>query len=264
MKSHKSTVQTQFMPLLGALLVNSQTSCWSDPVLVKAQPVVVSATSANKPQKAEKGGQTNSLDSPAALKSQKSGELSKQTKQSDAKVLAPKPPPGKDSSSNAPAATPLKGSSSTSKSRKHVTNKGQFIPPPPPVQPSLLLTPEFGGMPFLFGAMSKEELLSKNKEMTQQVKDMQDVLKEKQNLAQEAKEKAERFKPLFEEGVISRHELEATEKDALDAERELERTSRRASELQGQEHMLKGRLNELSARSSTTSKNTKIKKAKSR
>ncbi len=255
MKSQKSPLQRQYTPLLGVLLAISQAPCLPDPAVVNAHSAVDSTSS---PQPIKGSNQQGSPNFQAGLKSDKGSTLTKQSKNPPMKTLVP----DKVTASNAGTVSAKKTGSQTSASRKHVGNKDLFVPPPPPMQPSLLITPEFEGMPFLSGVMSKDELLSKSKEMTQQIKDLQEVLKEKQDQVQEAKEKAQRFKPLFEEGVVSRHELEATEKDALDAERDLERATRRASEIQGQEQILKDRLNQLGTRSSSNLRGTKVKKSK--
>jgi hypothetical protein len=145
---------------------------------------------------------------------------------------------------------------------KHSANREQLIPPPPPVQPSLLMGPEFGGIPFMFDGMNKDELGVKAKDLGQQLKDMQDVLKEKQDHAQELKDKAARFKPLFEEGVVSRHELEAAEKEAVDADREVDRINRRLSEFQTQKQTVDSRLKDLSKKSASTPAASRGKKKK--
>jgi hypothetical protein len=143
-----------------------------------------------------------------------------------------------------------KSSAASNSGRKHSANRDQLIPPPPPVQPSLMIGPDFaGGGSFIFDGMNKEELGSKAKDLGQQLKDMQDVLKEKQDRVQDAKDKAARFKPLFEEGVVSRHELESAEKEAVDAERELDRINRRVSEFETQKQTVESRLKDLTKRS---------------
>jgi hypothetical protein len=170
----------------------------------------------------------------------------------------------------APVKAVPKGGEAATKSSKargtshgHNANSEQLIPPPPPVQPSLLLGPDFaGGMPFGFDGMNKDEVAKKAKELGQQLKDMQDVLKEKQDLVQEAKDKAARFKPLFEEGVVSRHELEAAEKEAVDADRELDRINRRVSEFQVQKQSVDSRLNDFNKKGSNGLATAKARKKK--
>jgi hypothetical protein len=147
-----------------------------------------------------------------------------------------------------PSSAKHKLTTKSSKSAKHANNKEQLIPPPPAVQPSLFFVPEFGATPFLYDVMSKPELLAKKKELDQQAKDLQDALKDQRDRAGEAKERAERFKPLFTEGVVSRHELEAAAKEAVEADHELERATRRVNELAGLQKSIDLRLSEFSTK----------------
>jgi len=130
------------------------------------------------------------------------------------------------------------------------------------VQPSLLIGPDFGQMEFGIEGLSKEEIAKRSRDIGQQLTDMQDVLKEKQALATEAKDKAARFKPLFEEGVVSRHELEAAEKEAVDADRELDRINRRVSEFQAQKQSVDGHLSNFNKKVSSSFQSPKPHKRK--
>lgn len=67
-------------------------------------------------------------------------------------------------------------------------------------------------------------------------------LAEAEQLAKESKEKAERFAPLFTEGVVSRHELEAAVKESSETSQQSEQASADVRELEQERQALSDRL----------------------
>ena len=132
-----------------------------------------------------------------------------------------------------------------------------LVPPPPPVTPSFLVGPGFSETPFSVEYMSKDDLNAKLKEIQVGLDDANQQLKDKQNDIADTKDKAKRFVSLFEEGVVSRRELEAAQKDANDADKEIERVKLKVSSLETQKKSVQNRLSELARRTVGTSGSSK-------
>jgi len=150
---------------------------------------------------------------------------------------------------------------------KNLTSKEKsrmpFVPPPPPVTPSFLVGPGMSDMPFSVEYMSKDDLNQKLKEITLDLDDANGQLKDKQNEIADTKDKAKRFVSLYEEGVVSRRELEVAEKEANEADKEIERVKLKVSSLEAQKKSVQNKLSELSRRtvgSSVSNKHSKSSK----
>jgi hypothetical protein len=144
-----------------------------------------------------------------------------------------------------------KKTQSTAASRK-LTPKERanmpLVPPPPPVTPSFLVSP-FSEMPFSVELLSKDDLNQKLKEIQLNLDDARKGLKEKQDDLADTKDKAVRFA-----------DLEAAQKDAEDADKEIERGKLKVSGLESQQKSVEKRLSELAKRTSGTGSASKRKK----
>jgi DNA repair exonuclease SbcCD ATPase subunit len=140
-------------------------------------------------------------------------------------------------------------------SQVHASGGDGLIPPPPAFQPSYLLNPSGGlGMPIQIEYMTKEMMLQRLKDVQQQYSDAKTQLEDKTAQMKEKKEKAERFASLYEEGVVSRHELEAASKEAEEAQTEIKRFQANLADLESQKTALNGRLKPDGGKVSQTSK----------
>jgi hypothetical protein len=144
-----------------------------------------------------------------------------------------------------------KPSASSQHVRARTIRNDGFIPPPPPVQPSILMDGGMGApgiMPFTVDYMNKDELLQKQKDLELQLSDAKGQLKDSEEAGSEKKTRAERFDPLYKEGVVSRHELEAAQKEAADVDKEVERAKNRVIDLQNQSASVERKLKEIAKR----------------
>jgi hypothetical protein len=134
--------------------------------------------------------------------------------------------------------------------------QASLVPPPPPDTPTLLEMPEDGSiMSFAsFQMMSIAGMKDKQKELTAQLADAQAELKEKQNDSDQVKQKATQFDQLYQEGVISKRELESAQKDAQDTDSKINRAKLRVTSLQTALDNLNARLQSQAKRSSPVKK----------
>ncbi len=135
--------------------------------------------------------------------------------------------------------------------RKATRPASLLVPPPPPDTPTMI--PNFGALNDSNGLMPMEymspELLKKRKEdLVAQLADAKSEAKKRQDEAQSIKEKGEQFKTLFDEGVISKRELDAAQKDASDVDSSINRAKLRVSELQTLLDGVSGRINQINKR----------------
>jgi hypothetical protein len=125
---------------------------------------------------------------------------------------------------------------SGNKSHEHL------VPPPPPNEPSELLPLGSHNLPFEYAFMSKGLLSDRLEDLTKQMAEAKHDLEEKIVQEQANKEKAERFRELYKEGVVSRRELEEAEKEALNSERDIQKYKASISELESRSAMISQRL----------------------
>jgi len=95
-----------------------------------------------------------------------------------------------------------------------------LVPPPPASQPSFLLAPTTGTAPWPLNFMNNQAVFFSPADLQKQLAEARVQLNEKIQQMKEKKDKYERFGSLYQEGVISRHELEDAQKEAQEAEAE--------------------------------------------
>ncbi|MDQ5968060.1 MAG: hypothetical protein QG625_4217 [Cyanobacteriota bacterium erpe_2018_sw_39hr_WHONDRS-SW48-000098_B_bin.30] len=140
------------------------------------------------------------------------------------------------------AAKPVAKTTVKSKAPR-VGRAGGFVPPPPPSTPSFLADP--AGLSLYYGAamplefLSRENLKEKDKEIGLQLNDAKRELDNKKRSVDQRRERAVNFEALFQEGVISRRELENAQNEANDSGSEILRLESKVAELQN----LKDRIN---------------------
>lgn len=111
-----------------------------------------------------------------------------------------------------------------------------MVPPPPPNTPSILSDPSIMGMGYgAYGMqveyMSREALKDRVKELSIQVKDASAEFENRKRLKLERDTRAKSFEQLFAEGVVSRRELENSQREATDSTDEVQRLERKYNEL---------------------------------
>jgi hypothetical protein len=111
-----------------------------------------------------------------------------------------------------------------------------MVPPPPPNTPSMLSDPSLMGLGYsAYGMqveyMSREALKDRVKEITIQFKDASAELENRKRLKTEREARAKSFEQLFSEGVVSRRELEASQREATDSTDEVQRLENKYNEL---------------------------------
>lgn len=140
-----------------------------------------------------------------------------------------------------------------------VGRAASFVPPPPPSTPSFLADP--AGLSLYYGAamplefLSRENLKEKDKEISLQLNDAKRELDNKKRSVDQRRERAVNFEALFQEGVISRRELENAQNEASDSGSEILRLESKVAELQN----LKDRINKRLQAANPQSKSQKRK-----
>jgi hypothetical protein len=142
-----------------------------------------------------------------------------------------------------PASTkvaPLTAAPSTLAKNRAKVNLGRasMVPPPPPNTPSMLSDPSMMGLGMGYGAygmqveyMSREALKDRVKELSIQVKDASAEFENRKRLKTEREARAKSFEQLYTEGVVSRRELENSQREATDSTDEVLRLEHKYKEL---------------------------------
>lgn len=128
-----------------------------------------------------------------------------------------------------PAASPVV------KSKPRVS-RPSMVPPPPPNTPSMLSDPSLMGLGYsAYGMqveyMSREALKDRVKELSIQVKDASAEFESRKRLKTEREARAKSFEQLYSEGVVSRRELENSQREATDSTDEVQRLEHKYKEL---------------------------------
>ncbi len=161
------------------------------------------------------------------------------TKSAPVKTASPaKPAAGDSAKSGAKAATSAVASPAASpvaKTKPRVS-RPSMVPPPPPNTPSMLSDPSLMGLGYsAYGMqveyMSREALKDRVKEITIQFKDASSELENRKRLKTEREARAKSFEQLFTEGVVSRRELETSQREATDSSDEVQRLENKYNEL---------------------------------
>jgi hypothetical protein len=137
---------------------------------------------------------------------------------------------GKESENKAEAVEKKK----TVKARA-VVRGPHFVPPPPPSVPTMLGSGGdfgiYGGMPIEL--LSKDALKDRVKEISIQYKDACRELEDHTNQKNEKIQRAQEFEGLYKEGVVSRRELESSQKEAAEVNSDIDRLQFKVNELKG-------------------------------
>jgi len=112
-----------------------------------------------------------------------------------------------------------------------------LVPPPPPETPSMLSGPGYGGGLYMQQYMpvemlSPESLKARQKQLTAQLKNAQDQAKDRQSRLGDKGDRAKQFESLYQEGVISRRELETAQDDIKQAHNDFNDAKARVDDLQ--------------------------------
>lgn len=159
-------------------------------------------------------------------------------KSAPVKTAPAKPATGDTTKTGAKAAASAALSPAVSpvaKSKPRVS-RPSMVPPPPPNTPSMLSDPSLMGLGYsAYGMqveyMSREALKDRVKEITIQFKDASSELENRKRLKTEREARAKSFEQLFTEGVVSRRELETSQREANDSTDEVQRLENKYNEL---------------------------------
>ncbi len=185
----------------------------------------------------------------------------------DAETQKPVPtakPALKPVASTKPVAT-TKPVAQVSKTKPKVKAKrdvfGPFVPPPPPNIPTFSSASEMGsfdidlsGLSFLSEADLKARLASNELRL----KNAQSKLKDQTALVDENKKRAQNFVELFDQGIVSKKELEGSSKDADQAVADLEEAKGKCKDLELTVKAMKERLGVLQKRKALSKANSKL------
>lgn len=150
---------------------------------------------------------------------------------------------------------------------------GPFVPPPPPHIPTFSSAGQMGVLDFdLSGIslMSEADLKLRLSSCELRLKNAQNKLKDQTALVDESKKRAQSFVELFQQGIVSKKELEGSSKDADQAVADLEEIKGKCKDLELSVNAIKDRLSILQKRKSFSTKligsseNRKQNKSKSR
>jgi hypothetical protein len=113
-----------------------------------------------------------------------------------------------------------------------------LVPPPPPETPAVLSAPDgSSGFYMMQGFMpvetlSPDALRARQKQLTSQLQNVKDILKDRQSRLSDKTDRAKQFDGLYQEGVISRRELEASQEDIKTAKRDFDDAKSRVDDIQ--------------------------------
>lgn len=158
-------------------------------------------------------------------------------------------------------------SSTTTHQITHHAN--MLVPPPPPDVPATLspMNPSslYGSPYALFSidTMTGESLQQKKTEMDKQWAESKGALEKVKQDAKDKKERAQQFVGLYNEGVVSRRELEAAQDEATRADKDVSDESARVADIEQWRSRVNERLNRLSKTGSKRLKGQSVKHSQS-
>jgi len=149
------------------------------------------------------------------------------TSAKDSKMETPKDQPAQTQTVkrvDKPAATKPKPAKSKPAKQTNATttqprlNNG-LVPPPPPIAPIGMDTLGMFAQPVDY--LSMKELEARKKELTVRLNELSSIVGDGERQIRERKERAELFESLYQEGVVSRKELEVARREAGEIDRDL-------------------------------------------
>lgn len=222
-----------------------------EPVAKEAKPV---STPSSAPKKVESATQKN--------KATESKDVAKET----AKVEDSAKSAGKAAVKTTVKTVKTVTTTTSKKAAKPAArlNNG-LVPPPPPIMPIGMDALGMYGAPVDY--LSMKELEGRKKELTARFNELDSTVKDGERQINERKERANLFESLYQEGVVSRKELEVAKREAGDIDRDLKF---KQDELESVKLSMKAVNNRLDALKKQESRNKKafqplsVKKAKAK
>lgn len=108
-----------------------------------------------------------------------------------------------------------------------------MVPPPPPEMPNILTTDpqlmSISGLPLEY--LTGEALRERQKDLKAQLLDIREDLALREKHCTDKIQRAQQFESLYQEGVVSRRELETAQMEASDCERDMARVKAKISDL---------------------------------
>jgi len=142
----------------------------------------------------------------------------------------------------------------------------QLVPPPPPTIPTYLNVPQGSAfdLGFQVQTLSLDDLKFHLKNVEKKLSDAKLDERDQKNDTEEKEARAKRFVELFDEGVVSRKELETSKQEAERSVRDLEQSHIKVSELDRVLVQVKERIQSLEALKKPVRVSSKAKKSKSK
>lgn len=144
-------------------------------------------------------------------------------------------------------------------SHKHHSTAPVLVPPPPPDTPAMIGGPDGYATSFMFPleTMNPARLKEKRKELQTELDKAKANAKDRQDRAGEKKARAVQFEQLFSEGVVSRKELEAAQKEAKDVEIDVDDANSNLTKVESLLKRVDEKLKKIEKSAPTATKGTK-------
>ncbi len=155
----------------------------------------------------------------------------------------------------------VKSVRTSKKSKSRSDTYGPFVPPPPPNIPAFSGIGDMGAIDFdLSGLtlMSESDLKTRLSSCELRLKNAQSKLKDQTDSVDESNKRAKSFVELFEQGIVSKKELEGSSKDADQAVSDLEESKSKCKDLELSVKAIKDRLSVLQKRKTISKSNANL------
>lgn len=198
-----------------------------------AKPVTVTTTT----QKTTTVKQTTDVKTPAAQAPDAAKAAVAKPGDDGKKPVEDKKATGSTKSTDNKIVTTKTRTTKKTSTKKVVAKKSRsssMIPPPPPEMPTIMPTTDpqllsISGLPLEY--LTGEALRERQKDLKSQLKEIRDDLAMRERNCTDKIQRAEQFESLYQEGVVSRRELETAQMEAKDCEQTMSRVKLKISEL---------------------------------
>lgn len=127
-------------------------------------------------------------------------------------------------------------------------NTATLIPPPPPTVPYAGTLSGSAGLPVEL--LSPADLKQRKEELEKQLSTARKLAEDQEKLADETRQRSNLFASLYSEGVVSRRELENSQKEDARADDELKTARQKVSEIEHDLERVNGQLKKLEEKAS--------------
>lgn len=138
---------------------------------------------------------------------------------------------------------------------------GPFVPPPPPNIPTFSSAGDMENIDLVLSGLSfmtETDLKSRLSSNELRLKNERSKLKDQSTNVEEKKKRAQSFVELFEQGIVSKKELEGSSRESEQAVADLEETRVKVKDLEINVNTLKNRLSAMQKRKAISKANSKL------